>query len=50
MKAALDLWRRVEPNGTPADFEALDAILQQAGLSTARRTKIDAMFYERYTP
>jgi hypothetical protein len=43
----LDLLRKVEPDGTPSDFAALDGILQQAGISSARRAKIDAMFYAR---
>jgi hypothetical protein len=50
LKVTLDLLRKVEPSGTPADFDALDGILQQAGLSAARRAKIDAMFYPRLSP
>ncbi|HEY0396318.1 MAG TPA: hypothetical protein VGD01_17675 [Candidatus Elarobacter sp.] len=50
LKTSLDLFRKVEPDGTPADFAALDGILQQAGLSSTRRTKIDAMFYARSAP
>ncbi|HEY0614742.1 MAG TPA: hypothetical protein VGC96_08875 [Candidatus Elarobacter sp.] len=44
MKAELAQFRRVEPDGTDADFPALDEILRRAGLSSARRAKIDAMF------
>lgn len=47
LKTSLDLFRKVEPDGTPPDFAALDGIVQRAGLSSARRTKIDAMFYAR---
>jgi hypothetical protein len=50
LKTSLDLFRKVEPDGTLPDFAALDGILRQAGLSTARRTKIDAMFYARPGP
>ena len=47
MKAQLNQFRKVEPDGTDADFAMLDGILQQAGLSSARRTKINSMFYAR---
>jgi hypothetical protein len=47
LSATLDLLRSVAPDGTGPDFAALDAILRQVGLSDARRTKIDAMFYAR---
>jgi hypothetical protein len=47
LKVQLDQLRRVAPDGTDADFAELDAILQQAGLSSALRTKINAMFYAR---
>ncbi len=47
LQNALDLLRSVEPEGTSADFPALDAILRQSGMSSARRAKIDALFYSR---
>ncbi|HEY0395113.1 MAG TPA: hypothetical protein VGD01_11525 [Candidatus Elarobacter sp.] len=47
LKMQWDQLRRVEPDGTDADFAALDRILQQTALNTARRTKINAMFYAR---
>jgi hypothetical protein len=47
LRVTLDQFRKVEPDGTPPDYAALDGILQQAGLSAARRTKIDALFYAR---
>jgi hypothetical protein len=47
LKVELDQLRKVAPDGTDADSAALDAILQQAALSRALRTKIDAMFYAR---
>ncbi|HEY8298507.1 MAG TPA: hypothetical protein VIG32_10870 [Candidatus Baltobacteraceae bacterium] len=47
LSLALDSLRKLAPDGTPADFVALDGILQQAGLSDARRTKIDAMLCAR---
>ncbi len=47
LKVELDQLRRLAPDGTDADFAALDAILQQAGLSSALRTKVNAMFYAR---
>ncbi|MDB5071223.1 MAG: hypothetical protein JWM87_2334 [Candidatus Eremiobacteraeota bacterium] len=47
MKAQLNQFRKVEPDGTDADFTMLDGILQQAGLSSVRRTKINRMFYAR---
>lgn len=47
LEGGLDLLRKVAPDGTPSDFTALDAILQNAGLSTARRDAIDATFYAR---
>jgi hypothetical protein len=45
LKVQLDQFRKVEPDGPDADFAALDGILQQAGLSSARRMKISSMFY-----
>jgi hypothetical protein len=50
LRVSLDLFRNVEPDGTPPDFAALDGILQQARISSARRTKIDAMFHARPSP
>lgn len=47
LKMELDQLRRMAPDGTDADFAALDAILQRAGLSSALRTKIDSLFYAR---
>ena len=47
LKVQLDQFRKVEPDGTDADFAALDGILQHAGLSSARRMKINSMFYAR---
>ena len=45
LSTGLDVLRKVAPNGAGPDFAALDAILQQAGLSKPRRSNIDAMFY-----
>jgi hypothetical protein len=50
IKAQLDQLRRVAPEGTDADFAALDDILRKAGLSSTRRTQIDALFYSRSAP
>ncbi len=47
MKFELDRLRTLAPDGTDADFTALDAILRRAGLSSALRTKLDTMFYAR---
>jgi hypothetical protein len=47
LKMQWDQFRRLEPDGTDADFAALDRILQQTGLSNVRRTKVNAMFYAR---
>lgn len=41
----LNLLRKVAPEAAGSDFPALDSVLQSAGLSEARRTKIDAMLY-----
>lgn len=47
LKVQLNQFRKVEPDGTDADFAGLDGILQRSGLSHARRMKINAMFYAR---
>jgi hypothetical protein len=47
LSLTLDLLRKIAPDGASADFVQLDSILQQVGLSDARRTEIDAMFYAR---
>jgi hypothetical protein len=45
LNMSLKLMSEVAPDGTSPDFAALDSILQQTGLATATRAKIDAMFY-----
>ena len=50
LSMSLDLLRKVAPTNIGPDFAALDGILRQAGLSDARRAKIDAMFYARPQP
>src|SRR6185312_9538087 len=45
LEMSLDLFRKVAPRGTQPDFVALDRILEQAGITLARRTKIDAMLH-----
>jgi hypothetical protein len=47
LKVQLNQLRKFEPDGTDGDFAALDGILKEAGLSNARRLKIDTMFYAR---
>lgn len=47
LSMSLDIFRKVAPDGTTADFAALDQILRRAGISDARRSTIDGMFYAR---
>jgi hypothetical protein len=44
LRMSLALLRRIAPAGTPPDAVALDGILQDAAISSARRAKIDALF------
>jgi hypothetical protein len=46
LQMSLQLLQSVAPDGEGADFTALDAIVQQAGISQARRAKIDGFFYQ----
>ena len=41
--------REIEPNRTPPDYEALERIVQQAGLSGTRQAKIDTWLTVWYT-
>jgi hypothetical protein len=50
LNSTLDLFREVAPEGASSDYAALDAVLQQSGLSHARRQRIDAMFNATPTP
>lgn len=50
LEAALRLLNSIAPQGVGPDFVALDDLIRRAGLSDARRTKIDAMFYARSGP
>lgn len=50
LSMGLDLLRKIAPSGAGADFAALDGILRQAGVSSERRSKIDAMIYAGPTP
>ncbi len=50
LQMALDLFRKVAPEGAAPDFAALDGILRQAGLSEVRREKLDAYFYAAAAP
>jgi len=45
LSASLELLNSVAPEGAGPDFSALDGILQRAGISSARRAQVDAMFY-----
>jgi hypothetical protein len=49
LQMSIQLLKSVEPEGTGTDFSALDAIVQQAGISQARRTKIDGFLSEQPT-
>ncbi|MGB6986046.1 MAG: hypothetical protein WBD74_08770 [Candidatus Aquilonibacter sp.] len=46
LQMSLQLLQSVAPDSEGADFSALDAIVQQAGISHARRAKIDGFFYQ----
>jgi hypothetical protein len=50
LNMSLKLMSEVAPDGTSPDFAALDSILQQTGLASATRAKIDAMFYPGSKP
>jgi hypothetical protein len=45
LQMSLQLLQLVAPEGVGSDFSALDAIVQQAGISQARRAKIDGFIY-----
>ncbi len=46
LKVELGVFREIAPEGISPDYAAIDSILQSAGLSSARRSKIDAMLYD----
>lgn len=50
LRLELGVFRDIAPEGVSADYAAIDSILQRAGLSSARRAKIDAMLYTRPEP
>lgn len=45
LQVNLRVFNKIAPEGVGPDFVALDNILRQTGLSNARRSTIDAMFY-----
>jgi len=49
LRMHLDLLAKIEPDGTPSDFAALDSIVRQQGVSDPRRRVIDTLFYAHPT-
>ncbi len=46
LRLELGVFRDIAPEGVSADYAAIDSILQRAGLSSARRSKIDGYLYD----